>query len=113
MKIENKIVILTDFTDSPGARYREDGDFSGQEFLEDILLDKFNDAVAGNYILLVDVDSVWGYPSSFISGSFGKLSIEKGAELVLKHLEIKSDNSKTRYQEIISEIKHPRSDVRV
>lgn len=110
MKIEDKIVILKDFTDSPGARYRDDGDFSGQEFLEDLLLPKFEEAVTGNYKLLVDVDGVWGYPSSFLSGSFGKLSIEKGSDLVLKHLEIKSDNSETRQQEIISEIKNPRSD---
>lgn len=109
MEIKHKISIATDFSDSPGARYREDGEYSGQAFLEDILLPAFDEAVTGGYKILLDLDGVWGYPSSFISGSFGKLSIEKGSELVLKHIEFKSDDSKTRLDEIIQEIKKPRT----
>lgn len=109
MEIKDRIIIATDFSDSPGARYREDGDFSGEEFLETILLPKFEKAVSGNYKILVDLDGVWGYPSSFISGSFGKLSFEKSAELVLKHIEFKSIESDTRLQEITEEIKNPRT----
>lgn len=109
MEIINKISIATDFSDSPGARYREDGEFSGQAFLEDVLLPAFETAVANNQKLLIDLDGVWGYPSSFISGSFGKLSLDKGSELVLKHIEFKSDDSKTRLDEIIQEIRQPRT----
>ncbi len=109
MEIKDKIIIAKDFSDSPGARYREDGDFSGQEFLETLLLPKFEKAVEGNYVVLIDLDGVWGYPSSFISGSFGKLSLEKGSDKVLAHIEFKSEESETRLREIVEEIKKPRT----
>lgn len=109
MKIKEKIFIAKDFSDSPGARYKEDGEYSGQAFLENILQGAFEKAVSGDYKILIDLDGVWGYPSSFISGSFGKLSIDKGADLVLKHIEFKSEDSETRLQEIIKEIKNPRT----
>ena len=111
MNIGDKIIIQKDFSDSPGSRYKKDGDNSGEEFLESLLLPKFEKAVKNDYVLLVDIDGLWGYPSSFISGSFGKLSEDKGAELVLKHLEIKSDDSETRRLEILEEIKSPQSHV--
>lgn len=107
MEIKDTIVIALDFKDNPGARDREDGPHSGQEFLEDILLERFNKAVDGNYILLIDLDGVWGYPSSFIGGSFGKLSIERGSELLLKHLQFKSDKNSLRIDKVINEIKNP------
>lgn len=107
MEIKDKITIATDFTDHPGARYRSDGDFSGQQFLEEILLGKFESAVKGKYILLVDLDKIYGYPSSFVSGSFGKLSLNKGADLVLKHIEFKSEGNPVRLQKILKEIKNP------
>lgn len=109
MEIKQKISIANDFSSAPGAWYREDGENSGQEFLEDILQKAFEDAVRGDYKVLIDLDGVWGYPSSFISGSFGKLSVEKGGDLVLKHLEFKSEDSATRLEEIIREIKEPRT----
>ncbi|MCK5096377.1 MAG: STAS-like domain-containing protein [Candidatus Pacebacteria bacterium] len=109
MKIKKKISIANDFSDSPGARYREDGEYSGQAFLENILLDAFEKAVSGGYKILIDLDRVWGYPSSFISGSFGKLSLDKGSDLVLKHIEFKSEDSESRLDEIIQEIKNPRT----
>ena len=108
MEIKDQIIIATDFASTPGARYRADGDFSGQEFLEDILLLKFEKAVEGEYILLIDLDGVWGYPSSFVSGSFGKLSVEKGSDLVLKHIEFKSDENPIRLEKILEEIKNPK-----
>lgn len=109
MEIKEKITISKDFSDSPGARYREDGENSGQAFLEDVLFPAFERSVTDNYKILVDLDGVWGYPSSFISGSFGKLSLDKGADLVLKHIEFKSEDSESRLNEVIQEIKNPRT----
>jgi hypothetical protein len=108
MDIKDKIIIAIDFATTPGARYRRDGDFSGEQFLEELLLPKFEKAVSENYILLIDLDKVWGYPSSFVSGSFGKLSIAKGADLVLKHISFKSDENPIRLEKVIYEIKNPR-----
>ncbi len=107
MEIKDTIIIAKEFKDNPGARERADGPNSGQEFLEDILLTRFNKAVANNYIQLIDLDGVWGYPSSFISGSFGKLSMDRGADLLLKHLQFKSDMNPMRIEKVVSEIKNP------
>ncbi|HMS38764.1 MAG TPA: DUF4325 domain-containing protein [Pyrinomonadaceae bacterium] len=106
MEIKDKIVISKDFTDTPGARFKSEGDFSGEEFLESILLPRFNKAVKEKYILLINLDNVWGYPSSFISGSFGILSTEKGKDLVLNHIKFESEN-KTKIEKFIEEIKNP------
>lgn len=108
MEIKDKIIVWKDFSDSPGARYRTDGPFSGQEFLENYLEPKFDKAVEGNYILIIDLDGVWGYPSSFVSGSFGKLSLKHGSEVILKHIQFKSEQSSLRLEKIINEIKRPR-----
>ena len=108
MEIVEKIIIAKDFTDALGARYRTDGPWSGEQFLEDILQNKFEKAVQNDGILFIDLDGVFGYPSSFVSGSFGKLSLDKGAELLLRHIQFKSDDSPIRLDEVISEIKNPK-----
>jgi len=106
MEIRDTLSVLKEFTDTPGARYRSEGDFSGEEFLERLLRPRFEKAVKGGYILEIEIDGVWGYPSSFVSGSFGMLSIEKGANEVLKYLVFKSSNQ-TRIQKFIAEINDP------
>lgn len=111
MEINDRITIVTDFSDHPGARYIKDGNFSGEQFLNKILRPKFEKAVKGDYILFIDLDGVYGYPSSFVSGSFGKLSIEKGAELVLKHIQFKSEENLLRLERIIKGIKEPKKNI--
>jgi hypothetical protein len=106
MEIKDKINIASDFGKTPGARYRYEGAFSGEAFLEDILRPKFIQAVEGNYKILILLDGVLGYPSSFISGSFGKLSVDNGSSKVLKHLEFESKNN-LRIEKILLEIKTP------
>ena len=85
MEIKDILIIAKEFVDNPGARDREDGPNSGQQFLEDLFIGRFDKAIAGNYIILVDLTGVLGYPSSFVSGSFGKLSIIFSA-LLLVHI---------------------------
>ena len=91
MKNITEISIAKDFSDTPGARYRKDGDFSGEDFFETLLHPRFNEAKKQGGLLLIDLDDVWGYPSSFISGSFGILSKQYGYETVLAHIHFKSD----------------------
>lgn len=107
MEIKDTLVIAKEFKDNPGARDREDGPNSGQEFLEDLFVERFDKAIKGNYIILVDLTGVLGYPSSFISGSFGKLSMERGAEILLKHLKFKSDNNPLNVEKVLNEIRNP------
>lgn len=106
--MENIIInITTDFSDSPGARYRKDGPHSGEEFFEEHLKPKFEEAIKSKVKLIINLDGVWGYPSSFISGSFGKLSLEKGKDLVLSTIVFISNESEIRKDRIISEIQKP------
>ncbi len=58
MEVKDKIIVSSDFTDTPGARFRSEGDYSGQQFLEDILLPRFEKAVAEKYILSIYLDNV-------------------------------------------------------
>jgi len=102
-----KISIANDFTDAPGARYYEDGPKSGEEFYLTLLKIKFEEAILKNGILHIDLDNVWGYPSSFISGSFGRLSKEFSAEKVIKHLTFKSDDNPMLIEKIFDEIRSP------
>ena len=108
MEIVEKIIVSEDFTQAPGARYKDDGPKSGEEFFETLLLPKFVSAINQIGILFVDLDDVWGYASSFISGSFGRLSHECSAEKVLKHLELKSEDDPTLLDKIREEIMCPR-----
>lgn len=101
------INIKNDFSDSPGARYRKDGPNSGQQFYKEILKNKFEEAMQRGVKLEINLDGVWGYPSSFVSGSFGKLSIEYSANVVLDTIVFISTESETRKERIIEEIKHP------
>lgn len=101
------INIKLDFSDAPGARYREDGPHSGQEFFEDLLKPKFDEAREKHVKLEIILDGVWGYPSSFVSGSFGKLSLEYSADVVLQTITFISEESETRKDRIIAEIKNP------
>jgi hypothetical protein len=100
-----KIVIASDFSDAPGARYRKDGPKSGQEFYEDLLKPKFQAAKDADGILLVDLDGTWGYASSFISGSFGMLAYEFGGNEVEKHLALKSEEDSVLLEKIAEEIR--------
>lgn len=108
MEIKDTLIIAMEFTKTPGARYLKDGSkFSGETFLKQLLQPRFEKAVAGNYILKIVLDGAMGYPSSFVSGSFGKLSLEKTSDLVLKHIKFESDDNPLRKEKIIYEIKNP------
>jgi len=109
MEIKDTLIIAMEFSKTPGARYLKDGSkFSGETFLNDFLKPRFERAVAENYILKIVLDGVMGYPSSFVSGSFGKLSLDKTANLVLKHIMFESDDNPLRKEKIIFEINNPR-----
>lgn len=107
MEVKDTLVIAREFGDSAGARDYDDGNFSGVEFLDRFLRPRFERAVEGGYILKIDIDGFWGWPSSFVSGSFGKLSKEKGKDLLYKHLEFKSDDNPVKITKVFSEIDNP------
>jgi hypothetical protein len=81
-----EIKVVTDFSFAPGARDYDDGKDSGQEFYETLLKIKFKEALDKNLKLKIDLDGVEGYPSSFLSESFGLLGNEFGADEVWNRL---------------------------
>lgn len=107
MENQYQINIAKDFNDKLGARYKYEGEWSGELFLEEKLLPKFEKAVEDGEKLIIELDGVLGYPSSFISGSFGKLSVLKGKDLLKKHIEFVS-SVPMRSEKIISEINNPK-----
>ena len=54
--MNKKISVANDFSRTPGARYRTDGDFSGQEFYEEILIMDFKLAKESRSKLIIDLD---------------------------------------------------------
>jgi hypothetical protein len=54
---------VKDFTTLPGARYKEDGDGSAEEFFEKYVKEKLEK----DDKILIDFDGTWGYASSFLS----------------------------------------------
>lgn len=86
-----EIVIVNEFTDTPGARTYEDGPFSGQEFFDKLLKPKFIEAKEQGVKLRIDLDGTNGYASSFINEAFSLLGNEFGADEVWSLLELKSE----------------------
>ena len=68
-----KINIAVDFSRIPGARYPEEGDFSGQEFRQTILLPILQEASKINEMLTINLDGTAGLGTSFLEESFGGL----------------------------------------
>lgn len=85
------IVIVNDFTDTPGARTYEDGAYSGQEFFDKFLKPKFIEAEGSGVKLRIDLDGTNGYASSFINEAFSLLGNEFGADNVWNTLDLKSE----------------------
>lgn len=98
------INICKDFSDTPGARYTSDGNFSGEEFREKILKPKFEEALERNKKLKIEMDGGYGYPTSFLEEAFGGLAREFGAFKVKNLLEFVSEDEPSLVEEILSYI---------
>jgi hypothetical protein len=79
------------FSKTPGPRSRAEGEHSAEEFLETILLRRFDEAVACDAILIVDLDGGYGYGTSFLEEAFGGLARLRTVETVRNHIDFKSD----------------------
>jgi hypothetical protein len=94
------IRIATDFSETPGSRSREEGEFSGEEFLERCLLPKFKEALDEQASLFIDLDETEGYSTSFLEAAFGGLARIYDPQLVLNRLKFKSLDEPGLPQEI-------------
>ena len=103
--------ISSQFSRTPGPRNRDEGDFSGQQFLEEHLRPLFKEVVESGSVLQIDLDGTAGYATSFLEESFGGLTRESGEELVRKHLTFRTEDEPYLIEEIdryIREAKDPK-----
>ena len=88
MKIKT-IKFAKEFTDCPGGRARIHGDFSGEQFREDVL----EPALARYDRVILDLNGVFSFPASFVDEAFGVLVEKRGLDAVNEHLELKLDDN--------------------
>ena len=98
--------IAKDFSTTPGPRSKIEGSFSAEEFLEVLLIPKFEQALAEEKVLLIDLDGTAGYATSFLEGSFGELVRLKSKKTVEKHIQFISTEEPYLIDEISQYIRN-------
>jgi STAS-like domain of unknown function (DUF4325) len=86
--MEKQTYFITEFTEFPGPRYCDQGDFSGENFYHTKLNKCFYNALINGKILSIVLDGTAGYASSFLDEAFGNLVFDFTLECVKKNLEI-------------------------
>lgn len=70
---EVRIEIAKDYSAYPAGRDEADGPFNGERFRKQHLLPKYNQAVRDGVELVVSLDGVMSFGSSFLEEAFGGL----------------------------------------
>lgn len=95
------ISVARDFSRTPGPRYINQGDWSGEKFMRQLIR-----ALAENETIVVDLDGTRGYGSSFLDEAFGGL-IREGHMTradVLRRIDIRSDEDPSYREEALQGI---------
>jgi hypothetical protein len=99
------ISVAKDFSITPGSRYKDEGQYSGEEFRVGILGPRFLEAVESGAKIRVILDGVLGYGTSFLEEVFGGLAREHGSKKVLEKLEIISKEEPYLIDDIMGYVK--------
>ena len=98
---------VLDFTETPGPRYiRQDkiGESnSGEAFYLQTLNEAFSQAYKENKQLVLELDGVSGYPSSFLDEAIGELVFDFTLEIVEKYLDFDTHMYKRRVAQVKEE----------
>jgi hypothetical protein len=97
-----RLSIAKDFSETPGPRKREEGDYSGEQFLEEQLKPAFIKARDSHQSLVVDFDGAVGYATSFLEAAFGGLARIYDPKDVLETLELICKDEPS----LVEEVKH-------
>lgn len=95
---------VSDFVKAPGFRSKADGENSGEWFRDAILAPKLKAAISENEKLVVRLDGVAGYGSSFLEEAFGGLIRKRLATpaQVDRHLQVVAGSPLFRpYEDLI------------
>ncbi len=84
----NISIAVTKFSYSPGPRYCNQGEASGEAFYHEVLNKAFNEAVDKNVEFDVILDGADGYASSFLDEAIGNLVYDFGEKLVKDKLKV-------------------------
>jgi len=79
---EYSVNIAEEFSPVLGGRWIRLGEFSGEEFYNCILKQKFEEALSSGNKLNIYLDGTRGYGSSFLDQSFGELARQFGIDKV-------------------------------
>ncbi len=104
-----KISICKDFSETPGARYKSEGPFSGEEFRESLLKPSFLKVKDTDEPLIIDFDGGYGYPTSFLEEAFGGLAREFSPKSILNKLQFISNDEPYLIEEVKSYIQSAKS----
>ena len=101
-----KIRIL-DFTEDPGPRYirqdKEGETTSGEAFYVNVLNTKFKECYESKKLLILVLDGVSGYPSSFLDEAIGELVYDFSRDIVEKYLNFETKMYKKRVEQVKDE----------
>jgi hypothetical protein len=102
------IAISKDFSETPGARYRSEGKFSGEEFRDTMLEPRFLEAQEKKEKLCINLDGGYGYPTSFLEEAFGGLARKYDPKQIINTLDFVSDDEPSLIEEIRGYIRQAR-----
>lgn len=105
--MEQVRIKVLDFTDAPGPRYiRQDKNgetTSGEAFYIYVLNAKFKECYKIQKQLIIELDGVSGYPSSFLDEAIGELVYDFSLNIVEKYLDFETFMHKKRVQQVKNE----------
>ena len=105
----NELIIkVRDYTILPGARHRQDGDNSADEFYEDHIKKYVQKSLISGQRITIDLDGTLGYASSFTSQLAIRIKQEckNKRRLIKKIIQIKSNDDPLQAERFWNEIKH-------
>jgi hypothetical protein len=102
------IRVASEFSETPGPRSRDEGDYSGQQFLEEILRPRFEEARNTKQKLIIDLDGTDGYATSFLESAFGGLARIYEPREIIETIALKSNEEPYLVMEIKQYIKEAR-----
>ena len=95
----HEINIPKDFSSTPGARYENDGPYSGEKFRENFLEPLFGETPETSKIHII-LDGAEGYPTSFLEEAFGGIARKHGKEICKQRFVFTSDEDPLLIDEI-------------
>lgn len=102
------INIAKEFSETPGARFIEEGPDSGQIFRRNYLEQHFADPEA-SYKITIILDGAAGYATSFLEEAFGGVARRHGVQRALDRFDFVSQEDTLLIEEITEYIKEAKN----